>query len=45
MTDALEMNGEICHKSELAFLVVCRAIRPAIDALLRSEPGFRAIGI
>ena len=36
MTDALEVNGGTCHKSDLAFLVV--------DALLRSERVFVPLG-
>ena len=44
MTDALEVNGGTCHKSDLAFLVACRATRPAVDALLRSERVFVPLG-
>ena len=46
MTDALEMNGGTCHKSDLVFLVACRATRPrpAVDALLRSERDFVPLG-
>ena len=44
MTDILEMNGGTCHKSDLAFLVACRATRPAVDALLRSERDFVPLG-
>ena len=44
MTDILEMNGGTCHKSDLAFLVACRAIRSAVDALLRSERDFVSLG-
>ena len=44
MTDALEVNGGTCHKSDLAFLIACRATRPAVDALLRSERVFVPLG-
>ena len=44
MTDTLEMNGGTCHKSDLTFLVACRATRPAVDALLRSERDFVPLG-
>ena len=44
MIDTLEMNGGTCHKSDLAFLVACRATRPAVDALLRSERDFVPLG-
>ena len=44
MTDALEMNGGTCHKSDLAFLVACRVTRPAVGALLRSERDFVPLG-
>ena len=44
MTDILEMNGGTCHKSDLVFLVACRATRPAVDVLLRSERDFVPLG-
>ena len=44
MSDILEMNGDTYHKSDLIFLVACRAIRPAIHALLRSERDFVPLG-
>ena len=33
-----------CHKSDLTFLHVCRATRPLVDALLRSERDFVQLG-
>ena len=44
MTDTLEMNAGICHKSDVAFLVACRVIRPVIDVLFRSEWDFMSLG-
>ena len=42
--NALEVNVGTCHKFDLAFLVACRAARPAVDALLRSERVFVPLG-
>ena len=42
--NALEVNIGTCHKFDLAFLVVCRAARPAVDVLLRSERVFVPLG-
>ena len=44
ITDALEVNRGSCHKCDQAFLVACRATRPAVDALLRSERVFVPLG-
>ena len=40
MTDTFEMNGGTCHKSDLVFLVACRAV----DVFLRSERDFVPLG-